>query len=109
MASGHINQDNIRKFLKREICMAIMMALILGSVAFARAYFTEGSFFWGNLAISLSLSLIVLMSVILGSCMPLALEKIRLDPAFAAGPFLATLMDIFGLLIYCYVSKLLLG
>lgn len=109
MASGQITSDNVRKFLRREIVMAVMMAFVLGAVAFARAYFTQGSFFWGNVAVSLSLTCIVLVSIILGSCMPLVLQKIRLDPAFAAGPFLATLMDILGLLIYCYVSKFLLG
>lgn len=109
MASGQITSDNIHRFLRREIVMAIMMACILGVVAFLRAYFTEGSFFLGNVAISFSLSLIVLVSVILGSSMPLILQKLGLDPAFAAGPFLATLMDVLGLLIYCYISKLLLG
>jgi len=109
MASGQITSDNVSRFLRREIVMAVMMAIILGVVAFFRAYLTEGSFFLGSLAVSLSLSLIVLVSVILGSCMPLVLQKVRLDPAFAAGPFLATLMDILGLLIYCYISKLLLS
>ena len=109
MASGQITSENVNKFLRRETVMAIMMAIILGIVAFLRSHFTEGSFFLANLAVSLSLSLIVFVSVTLGSCIPIILQKLRLDPAFAAGPFLATLMDILGLLIYCYISKLLLG
>lgn len=58
---------------------------------------------------SISLSLIVLVSVVLGSGIPLLLKRVNMDPAYAAGPFLATIMDIMGLLIYCYISKLLLN
>ena len=107
IASGDINQLNIKKFLRREIVMAIFMALILGLFSFIRVYFTYGHFL-GSCIVSLSLALIVMVSVILGSGIPLLLKRMGFDPAFAAGPFLATIMDILGLLIYCYISSLLL-
>jgi magnesium transporter len=50
-----------------------------------------------------------LASVTLGSCIPLILKRFHVDPAFSAGPFLATLMDILGVLIFCYVSGVLLS
>lgn len=105
MASGDINPLNIWRFLRREILMALTMAFLLGVVAFIRVYLTYGVFM-GSLVVSISLSLIVLMSVILGSGIPLLLKRFNFDPAFAAGPFLATIMDILGLLIYAYISKL---
>lgn len=108
LASGDIRPTNIRSFLKREFMMAGALAVILGITAFGRAYYTTGSLF-ESCAISGALTLIVLVSVTIGSCIPLILRRLNLDPAFSAGPFLATLMDILGVLIYCYVSHLILG
>lgn len=108
LASGEIRNSNIMRFLKREFCMATMLGLILGGAAFARSYMHSGDLSEG-IIVSLTVGLIVLVSVILGSCIPLFLKRLKLDPAFSAGPFLATVMDIFGILIYCYVSKLILA
>ncbi|MEX0940236.1 MAG: magnesium transporter [Candidatus Babeliales bacterium] len=107
VASGQITPGNIFKFLRREFFMAILMAIILGVFSFIRVYLTYGDLL-GSFAVSLSLAIIVLVSVLLGSGIPLLLKKINIDPAYAAGPFLATIMDILGLLIYCYISKLIL-
>lgn len=108
MAAGEIHPGTIRRFLTREFTMALMLASILGIVAFGRVYFTIGLLV-PSLAVSVSLSLIVMLSVVLGSCMPLILQKFRIDPAFAAGPFLATIMDICGLFIYTQVCIFFLG
>lgn len=108
MASGEINASNTRRFLLRELRMAGMIAFILGFFSFIRVYVTYGELL-KSFAVSLSLSVIVLVSVILGSCIPIGLKKCNIDPAFAAGPFLATIMDVTGLLIYCYICKLLLS
>lgn len=107
MASGEISSDTINRFLRRESLMAIFIALILGGFSFIRVYLTYGEFF-GSLAVSISLALIVLVAVLLGSGIPIILKKLKIDPAYAAGPFLATIMDILGLLIYCLISKLIL-
>lgn len=107
IASGEINSNTIEKFLKREILMAAAIGSLLAATAFIRVYFTGNNI---NLleacAVSLSLGMIVMVSVILGSLLPLGLKKIGLDPAFAAGPFLGTIMDILGTLIFCYIIKL---
>ncbi len=107
MAAGDITFANMRRFLRRELFMSALLAIVLGLTSFARVYATSGQFM-ESVAVSLSLSLIVLASAILGSCIPLLLKRINIDPAFSDGPFLATLMDILGVLIFCYVSKLML-
>lgn len=107
LASGEINYSNVNKFFKREFFMALILALILGFTSFARVYFTHGKIL-NSFVVGFSLSIIVLVSVILGSFIPLLLKRFNIDPAFSAGPFLATLMDILGILIYCYISKLIL-
>lgn len=108
LASGQITSSNVGRFLRREIMMAFLMAGILGFFSFIRVYLTYGQLL-GSIAVSISLALIVLVSVLLGSGIPLLLKRINMDPVYAAGPFLATIMDILGLLIYCYVSKLILS
>jgi len=107
MASGDIRSSNMKRFLKRELLMGAAIGLALGLTTFARVYITTTSIMYG-LTISLALGIIVMLSVVLGSCVPLVLKRLNIDPAFSAGPFLATAMDIIGILIYCYVSRWLL-
>ncbi|MBI2352830.1 magnesium transporter [Candidatus Dependentiae bacterium] len=107
MSSGDINPSNIRRFLRREILLGSLLALILSGVAFIRVYFVHRDLI-GSCVVSLSLGLIVLLSVLLGASFPILLKKMGIDPAFSAGPFLATLMDILGIFIYCYVAYLVL-
>ena len=88
--------------------MALTMAIILGTVSFLRAYWVHKELL-KSFTVSLTLGIIVAVSVMLGTCVPIIFKKLKIDPAFAAGPFLATAMDILGILIYCYIGKLILG
>lgn len=107
LASGEVNYSNIHRFFRREFLIAIILAVVLGITSFARVYFTHGKIL-SSFVVSLALAIIVLVSVTLGSFIPILLKRFNIDPAFSAGPFLATLMDILGILIYCYISKLIL-
>jgi len=108
MASGHIRSSNMYKFLRREFLMAGMLSVILGCATFLRIYYSTHHVLQA-FVVSLSLSVIVLLSVTLGSCMPFILRRLNIDPAFSAGPFLATIMDVLGVMIYCYITKLILS
>lgn len=107
LITGELHAMNIFRFLRREFLMACILGLILGAVGFVRAY-AAGVSILESIAISFSLGVIVLASVILGSLIPLILKRLNIDPAFSAGPFLATVMDILGILIYCYVARWIL-
>lgn len=109
VSSGEINESTMHRFLRREMLMAIIIGLTLGVVSFIRVHALHQSYFMANLAVSVSLGIIVIVSMLLGSLIPLILRKLKLDPALSAGPFLATLMDVLGLLIYCFVSQLIIG
>jgi magnesium transporter len=108
LALGDIQPANMLRFLRREFLMACMIGTILGVTAFMRVYVTTGEPLQ-SFAVSLALAVIVIVSVVFGSCIPLVLRRFNIDPAFSAGPFLATLMDILGALIYCYVARLILS
>ncbi len=107
LASGDITTSNMFRLLRRELLVSGTLSLMLGSISFIRAYFVGGNVY-ECLAISFSLGLIVLVSSLLGSVIPFILRRFNIDPAFSAGPFLATIMDILGILIFCYVSNMML-
>ncbi len=107
MSSGDLHKNNISKFIIREFFIGICLAIVLSAVAFVRVYWWYGNFM-GSVVVSISLGLIVLLSVLLGASFPVILKKVGLDPAFCASPVLATMMDILGIFIYCYVAYLIL-
>lgn len=109
MTSGEITFSNMFRFLKREFFVSFMLSLGLGIVAFFRVMHSSNNARLESFVVSLTLALIVLLAGLLGSCIPLGLRKLNIDPAFSAGPFLATIMDIIGVLIFCYLSKLILA
>jgi magnesium transporter len=107
MAVGDIGLGDMFRFLRREIVVSALLAFLLALVGFIRVYLTSHAI-WEGVAISVSLALIVFCASVLGSSMPFLLKRLRIDPAFAAGPFLATIMDILGIFLYCYICKLIL-
>jgi magnesium transporter len=108
LASGEINTSNMGRLFKREIFTSSAIACILGLLIFARSWHLGGSF-EECMAIAVSLALIVLISSILGVMIPFILRHFGIDPAFSAGPFLATLMDVLGIAIFCYMSNYFIG
>ncbi len=107
LITGELHAMNVFKFLRRELLMSVILGLILGIVAFFRSYIAAASLI-ESVAISASLTIIVIVSTMLGSLIPLMLKRLGIDPAFSAGPFLATLMDILGILIFCFVARWIL-
>lgn len=107
LSSGDINDSNMHKFLKREFLIGFALAVFLSLIAFIRIYAFHHDFS-GSLVVSLSVGIVVFMSVFFGSMLPIALKKLRVDPAFFAGPFLATVMDILGILVYCCIAYVIL-
>lgn len=104
MATGEIGKQNVRKFLRREFILGLVIALILGITAFVRVYLTSKNLV-GSIAVSSSLMAIVVISISIGSTIPVILQRLHIDPAHSAGPVLATLIDILGVVIYCKVSN----
>ncbi|MGZ6250482.1 MAG: magnesium transporter [Candidatus Chromulinivorax sp.] len=107
LSSGDIHDANLRKFLQRELLIGFVLALFLSIIAFCRIFLFHQEF-WGSLVVSLSLGVIVFMAVLFGSVLPVVLKKFNIDPAFFAGPFLATVMDILGIFVYCYIAYAIL-
>ena len=108
LATGEISRKNSIKVLLREFGISLVIATLLVVVAFARVYILRQDLM-SAIAVSISLFFIILMSMFLGTLLPILLERLNLDPAHSAAPFLATLMDILGVAIYCYIVSRILG
>lgn len=90
--------------LKREIIMGLFIGLTLSIVVFLRSYFWQGILV--GVIVSLSMVLIILWANIIGALLPIILKKIKIDPAMASDPLVATLVDQTGTLIYFTVASI---
>ncbi len=103
--------------MKKEIFSGILLGAILGIIGFVRIFIWQETglydygeyWLWIGLSVSVSLIFIVLWGTLSGSMIPFILKKIGLDPATASAPFVATLVDVTGLIIYFSVAALFLG
>jgi len=107
LASGEISDLDATRFLRREFIVAFFLALLLSTTSFLRVYMTSQQA-CESFVVAFTIWCIVLLSATLGSTVPMLLRRLNIDPAFSAGPFLATVMDIIGVLIFCYVSRWIL-
>jgi magnesium transporter len=88
--------------------LALLNGIILAIVLLVFTWIWKSSFLT-SLAISISLVTVIVVAGIIGTFIPMFLHKRGIDPAIATGPFITTSNDIFGILIYFTIAKLLLG
>ena len=111
IVQGLANDDlkgSISHRLVKEMLLALLNGLILAVLLLVFTWVWKGTF---NTAVAISLSLVVVIVVagLIGTFIPLFLHKRNIDPAIATGPFITTSNDIFGILIYFWIAKLILG
>ena len=107
MPLGEITLKDWWRVMKREIVSGLMLGIILGAVAFLRmivwTFFAESyGPHWVPIGLTVSFSLIgvVLWGTISGSMLPFILKRLGADPATSSAPFVATLVDVIGIIIY---------
>lgn len=112
LAVGDVEPSDWLKVLSRELLVSLALGLVLGALGFARAFFAvapgEDPMTLG-LAVSLSTVGVVLVGSLCGSLLPLAIQRVGWDPAVSSTPFIASLVDVVGLLIYLSVAGWILG
>ncbi|MDX1769470.1 magnesium transporter [Arenibacter palladensis] len=111
MVQGLANDDlkgSITGRLVKEMLLALLNGTVLASILLFFTWLWKGSFLT-SLAISISLITVTVVAGIIGTFIPLFLHKRGIDPAIATGPFITTSNDIFGILIYFSIAKVILG
>jgi len=111
IVQGLANDDvkgSINSRLVKEMLLAALNGVVLALFLFVFVWFYEGKVNTA-LAISVSLIAVIIVAGLIGTFVPLFLNKRGIDPAIATGPFITTSNDIFGILIYFMIAKLILG
>ncbi|PIB37926.1 magnesium transporter [Maribacter sp. 4G9] len=111
IVQGLANDDlkgSISNRLIKEMLLATLNGIILAILLFVFVWSYEGSINI-SFAISISLVAVIIVAGLIGTFVPLFLHKRGIDPAIATGPFITTSNDIFGILIYFMIAKLILG
>lgn len=116
MAMGEVTISDWWRVMKREILSGLFLGLILGALGFVRiagwqAFSDSYGEYWVlvGLVVSLSLVGVVLWGSLTGSMLPFVLRRLGADPASSSAPFVSTLVDVTGLIIYFTVATLILG
>lgn len=115
LALGEFRLRDWWRVMRRELAAGTLLGLILGSLGFLRiAVWAQFSTIYGPhwllvaSTVGVALVGIVLWGSLMGSMLPLALKRLGLDPATSSAPFVATLVDVTGLIIYFSVAYLIL-
>jgi magnesium transporter len=117
LALGELKLSDWWRVLLRELPTGLMLGTILGAIGFLRltvwqkAGFYDYGEHWLLVGFTVFSALVGIVSFgsICGSMLPFILQKLRLDPASASAPFVATLVDVTGLVIYFSVALLILS
>jgi len=115
IALGELRLKDWFRVLRREIIMGLGLGLILGTIGTLRILFWPSKeilygehFYLIGLTVGLSVLGCVLWGTLTGSMLPFVLKRARLDPATASAPFIATLVDVTGIIIYFSIAGYLL-
>lgn len=110
MAVGELAPRDWVKVLGRELIIGLSLGVALGALGFARGWMAGETVSPLAIASAVGLSIlaIVTVSTIIGSLLPLLIRKVGLDPAVSSTPFIASVVDVLGLLVYFLVAHLIL-
>jgi magnesium transporter len=116
MAREEVRLRDWWRVLRREVVIGLLLGLVLGAIGLARVVLFPGAattfgehFVAVGVTVSLSLVWIVMWGATAGAMLPFVLRRLGFDPASASAPFVATLVDVTGLVIYFSVATVVLS
>ncbi|MDE6279076.1 MAG: magnesium transporter, partial [Paramuribaculum sp.] len=110
LANGTLDLRNSGKQLFKELGVGLINGCIISLLVFGYNFLKLGSAHQvTTIAVSLSLLAVVLFASVFGTFVPLTLERFKIDPALATGPFISITNDIIGMVIYMSISSLFLS
>lgn len=95
--------------LIKEISLSLLNGIILATILFIGSHFLLNVEFIIGIIVTTALVSVIIIASLIGTFIPLLLNKFGIDPALATGPFITTSNDICGILIYFSIAKLILG
>ena len=107
LANGSLKQFS-KNYFSKELMVAMISGTIISSFLFLYHSVMYKQYLVG-LAISTSMVVVILFAATLGTLVPLFLHKNKIDPAIATCPFITTTNDVFGIMIYFGIARMILG
>ncbi len=107
MGLGQVRIRDLFRIVRKEVLTAIMLAAVLSVVTFGRAMTLHVGVDMG-MVVGITVVLIVLWSALVAAVLPLTLRQLKIDPAVVSAPFITTLVDGTGLVIYFTVARMIL-
>jgi len=107
LANDQIKGSLISRLIK-EISLTLLNGIILSLIIIVFGLLINQSLEM-SITISLSMILVIVVAALIGTSVPIILEKFGIDPAIATGPFITTGNDVIGILLFFYIAKIILG
>ncbi len=108
LANQSLSGSLLNRLIK-EILLSLLNGAALALLLIIGGIFLLGFDFWFGLTVGISLISVIVIASLIGTFVPIMLDKFGVDPAMATGPFITTSNDIFGILIYFTIAKVILG
>ncbi|MBP8791649.1 MAG: magnesium transporter [Lutibacter sp.] len=102
-------RGSLWKRLLKEVSQSLVNGFVLAALLMSAGMFFLGFQFKVGITVAISLITVIIIASIIGTFIPIILDKKGIDPALATGPFITTSNDILGILIYFSIAKLILG
>jgi magnesium transporter len=109
MAVGEIKPQDWWRIAVRELFMGLVLGLGLGAIGFVRVLMYPDQHLNFALTIGLTLVGIVMTGCTIGSMLPLILKRCGVDPATSSTPFIASLVDVAGIIVFVHVAKVIMA
>lgn len=93
--------------LLKEVGLSLINGIVLGCLVMAYGFIQEFHILT-SVTIAISLVIVIIIAALIGTFVPIILDKRGIDPALATGPFITTSNDIFGIFIYFMIAKMIL-
>ena len=107
LANSSLNAENTFKQVLKESVVALINATIISMLVYIYNFIRFGATATVSYSVSISLFAVVMFASIFGTLVPMTLEKLKIDPAIATGPFISITNDIIGMLMYMGITVLL--
>jgi magnesium transporter len=107
LANGSLNAKNIFRQVGKESIVALINATIISILVYIYNFIRFGAMAPVTYSVSISLFAVVMFASVFGTFVPMTLERCKIDPAIATGPFIAISNDIIGMLLYMGITTLL--
>jgi magnesium transporter len=106
LANNSLGLDGLWRKLFKELLVGLINGVVLGILIFIYNFFFSDSLTL-SIVVSVSLLSVIVFAAIFGTFVPLMLNKYKIDPALATGPFITTVNDVFGLFLYLFIGYLM--